>query len=87
VKRSAVFTSPRSTKEACFICCTLDSISVAGSSKSACSPRRERVVADLVPAKDELKASGPPTTSRLHWYVVAIVRARPDAAVADRPQR
>jgi hypothetical protein len=36
---------------------------------------------------DELEASGRPPASRLHWYAVAIARARPDAAAADRPNR
>jgi hypothetical protein len=43
VKRSAVFTNRRSTKEAQFTCCTLDSISVAGGLMSACCPGRESI--------------------------------------------
>jgi hypothetical protein len=46
-----------------------------------------RVSVAGAPPPDQLKASGPPAASRLHWSGIAVVHAGPDAALAARPLR
>ena len=52
-------------------------------------PLQARVSAAVTPApaRDELEAPVPPTASRLHPSVIAVVRSGPAAALAGRPLR
>jgi hypothetical protein len=49
--------------------------------------RASRLARSSHPLRDEFEASAPPAAWRPHCHGIAVVRVRPDAALAGRPQR